>query len=92
MSRVSVLERLYSKKKSALEFNYDNLWAPPIRALLSQEDINKVASHINSVYRPDVDLVPYITFKELFGESTLKKLKIDYVDPNSIILNQSLLR
>ena len=42
MSRVSVLERLYSKKKSALEFNYDNLWAPPIRALLSQEDINEL--------------------------------------------------
>ena len=40
MSRVSVLESLYSKKKSALEFNYDNLWAPPIKSLLSQEDIN----------------------------------------------------
>lgn len=42
MSRVSVLESLYSKKKSALEFNYDNLWAPPIRSLLSQDDINEL--------------------------------------------------
>lgn len=42
MSRVSVLESLYSKKKSALEFNYDNLWAPPIKSLLTQEDINEL--------------------------------------------------
>ena len=42
MSRVSVLESLYSKKKSALEFNYDNLWAPPIRSLIPQEDIDEL--------------------------------------------------
>ena len=42
MSRVSVLESLYSKKKSALEFNYDNLWAPPIKSLLTQDDINEL--------------------------------------------------
>ena len=46
MSRVSVLESLYSKKKSALEFNYDNLWAPPIRALIPQEDINSYCHFI----------------------------------------------
>lgn len=43
MSRVSIIEKLYStKKKSALEFNYDALWAPPIRALLPQQDINEL--------------------------------------------------
>lgn len=43
MSRVSLIEQLYApKKKSALEFNYDNLWAPPIRFLLSQQDINEL--------------------------------------------------
>lgn len=43
MSRVSIIEKLYStKKKSALEFNYDALWAPPIRALLTQQDINEL--------------------------------------------------
>ena len=41
MSRVSLIEQLYApKKKSALEFNYDGLWAPPIRFLLSQQDID----------------------------------------------------
>ena len=43
MSRVSLIEQLYApKKKSALEFNYDNLWAPPIRFFLSQQDINEL--------------------------------------------------
>ena len=43
MSRVSLIEQLYApKKKSALEFNYDGLWAPPIRALLTQQDINEL--------------------------------------------------
>lgn len=43
MSRVSLIEQLYApKRKSALEFNYDSLWAPPIRFLLSQQDINEL--------------------------------------------------
>lgn len=43
MSRVSLIEQLYApKKKSALEFNYDALWAPPIRFFLSQQDINEL--------------------------------------------------
>lgn len=43
MSRVSLIEQLYApKKKSALEFSYDNLWAPPIKFFLSQQDINEL--------------------------------------------------
>lgn len=43
MSRVSLIEQLYApKRKSALEFNYDALWAPPIRFFLSQQDINEL--------------------------------------------------
>ena len=43
MSRVSLIEQLYTpKKKSALEFNYDALWAPPIKFFLSQQDINEL--------------------------------------------------
>lgn len=43
MSRVSLIEQLYApKRKSALEFNYDNLWAPPIRFFLSQQDIDEL--------------------------------------------------
>lgn len=42
MSRVSLIEQLYVKRKSALEFNYDALWAPPIRSIFTQEDINEL--------------------------------------------------
>ena len=42
MSRVSLIEQLYAKRKSALEFNFDSLWAPPIRCLLSQQDIDQL--------------------------------------------------
>ena len=51
-----------------------------------------LASHINSSYRPDADLVPYTAFKDLFGESAIKKLGIEHIDPNSIILKPTLLR
>ena len=34
MSRISLIEQLYAKKKKgALDFNYDALWAPPIRSM-----------------------------------------------------------
>lgn len=42
MSRVSLLEKLYVKHKSALEFNYDALMAPPILSIMSIEDINQL--------------------------------------------------
>lgn len=42
MSRVSLIEQLYAKRKSALEFNFDSLWAPPIRCLLTQQDIDQL--------------------------------------------------
>lgn len=42
MSRVSLIEQLYVKKKSALEFNYDALWAPPILSILTKDDIAKL--------------------------------------------------
>ena len=50
MSRVSIIEQLYAdKKKSALEFNYDNLWAPPISLLLSPSDIDELRKIATSV-------------------------------------------
>lgn len=57
MSRVSLLEQLYAPmKKSALEFNYDNLWAPPIRYLLSQQDIDQLYHIATSLrYNDDIE-------------------------------------
>ena len=56
MSRVSMIEQLYMKKKSALEFNYDALTAPPIRAFLTDEDVHQLYKIATSVkYAGDID-------------------------------------
>lgn len=57
MSRVALIEQLTApKKKSALEFNYDALWAPPIRCLISQEDINQLYKIATSLrYNDDIE-------------------------------------
>ena len=56
MSRVSNIEQLYRKRKSALEFNYDALTAPPIRAFLTQDDIFRLYKIATSVkYAGDID-------------------------------------
>ena len=56
MSRVALIEQLYAKRKSALEFNYDALWAPPIRSILTQEDIDKLYKIASSLkYNGNID-------------------------------------
>lgn len=39
MTDLGVLNKLYSKSKTSLEFNFDQLWAPPIYNFLSMQDI-----------------------------------------------------
>lgn len=57
MSRVALIEQLTApKKKSALEFNYDALWAPPIKCLISQDDINQLYKIATSLrYNDDIE-------------------------------------
>lgn len=57
MSRVSLIEQLYAnKKRNALEFNWDALWAPPIRSILMQEDINELYRIATSLrYNADME-------------------------------------
>lgn len=58
MSRASIIDQLYApKRKSALEFDYDSLWAPPIRALLTQQDINELYKIATSLkYNDDINM------------------------------------
>ena len=58
MSRVSVIEELYSsKRKSALEFNYDKLWAPPILSILTPQDVQELTRIATSLkYNANIDL------------------------------------
>ena len=50
MSRTSTLEQMtVGKRKNALEFHWDSLWAPPIMSLFLPEDINELVSIAKSV-------------------------------------------
>ena len=42
MSRSSLIEQLTIQRKSALEFKYDELWAPPIMSLFTPYDIQEL--------------------------------------------------
>lgn len=49
MSRVSILEQLRTPRKSALDFHYDELTAPPIMALFTQQDIQELYNIATSI-------------------------------------------
>ena len=49
MSRVSTLERLKIKRKSALEFHFEELWAPPIMSLFTPQDLQELIRIATSV-------------------------------------------
>lgn len=49
MANASVLDLLYTKRKSALEFNFDNLIAPPLLSLLTPQDIYNLNQIARSV-------------------------------------------
>jgi len=60
---------------------------------LTQEDINLVMSHINSYSRKKLNgKSPYQAFSFYFAESILNKLGIDYIAPNDVIMNPSLIK
>ena len=49
MSRVNLLESLTMPKKSAFDFDFDKLWAPPILSLFTPDDINELRSIATSL-------------------------------------------
>ena len=50
MSRVSILEQLTApKKKTALDFHYEDLWAPPIMSLFTPQDIQELVKIATSL-------------------------------------------
>lgn len=60
---------------------------------LSQDDINKMMSHINSYARKSInDLTPTDMFIAIYGEEPLQKLKIRKIHHDSVNLSPSLLK
>lgn len=49
MARADLLNILYSKEKSPLEFQFDSLWAPSLYNFLTQEDINQLRTIATSL-------------------------------------------
>ena len=50
MSRVSILEQLTApKRKTALDFHYEDLWAPPIMSLFTPQDIQELVKIATSL-------------------------------------------
>ena len=57
MARVDFIDILYSKNKSALEFNFDTLFANPILCYLTQQDISALYYIATSLkYSGDINL------------------------------------
>lgn len=60
---------------------------------LTQEKVNLMMSHINSYKRKKLnDKSPIESFSFLYGSTTAQKLKVEWIDPDNITLNPSLLK
>ncbi|MDO5398700.1 MAG: IS30 family transposase, partial [bacterium] len=60
---------------------------------LTQEDVNLMMSHINSYKRKKLnDKSPIESFSFYYGSATAKKLNIEWIDSDNIILNPSILK
>lgn len=73
MAKVDILDLLYSKKRSPLEFNFDALQAPPLLSLLTVEDIaqlNKIAKSLKYAGKIDTKykLIDEIVSKRGFAK------------------------
>jgi hypothetical protein len=49
MARADIISKLYSKKTTALDFNYDQLMAPPLLSLIPQRDIEYMNKLVTSI-------------------------------------------
>lgn len=85
MSRVSVIEELYSsKRKSALEFNYDKLWAPPILSILTPQDVQELTRIATSLkYNANIDL----KYKLIDAVMTKRGFKRAHCGTNRVVYN-----
>lgn len=59
---------------------------------LSQTDIDKLSSHINSYYRDSIETTPYILAKKYFGNALLQKLNITEIPSEQVHLKPDLLK
>ena len=85
MSRVTVIEELYSsKRKSALEFDYDKLWAPPILSIITPQDVEELTRIATSLkYNANIDL----KYKLIDAVMTKRGFKRAHCGTNRVVYN-----
>lgn len=60
---------------------------------LTQEDVSLMMSHINSYSRSNLgDKTPYEVFASLYGEKTLERMGISFIEADDVILRPSLFK
>lgn len=60
---------------------------------LTQQDLNLIASHVNSLKRKSTDYsTPIEKFYAFFGKEILDKLGISLIEPNNVILKNKLIK
>lgn len=97
MARVDVIQMMYSKGKSPLEFSFENLRARPLLSLITPQDIyelNKIATSIKLSSKPqekykriDAILIPR-GFKRI--ASGTNRIAYKFLDDNSICIKVAL--
>jgi IS30 family transposase len=97
VSRVYYCEPQQSQQKGSIEVNHTLIRRvlPKGRSMdpYSQEDISLMMDHINSYGREIInDHTPYHMFEFLYGEEPLRKLGVNLIHPDDIILRPALLK
>ena len=97
MTRANLIDILYSKNKTALEFNFDLLYANPITCYLSQYDISalyniatsiKYSGDINLKYREIDKIMVNRGFKKFV--SGTNRVAYSFLEDQSIIMKVAL--
>ena len=84
MSRLSLIEKLYAKKKSIFEFNYDALWAPNINDILTVTDVGDLYYIATSLrYSANIDK-KYELIDEIMKRRGFKKA---HAGTNRVVYN-----
>jgi len=95
-SRLFYCDPCASWQKGRVERNHEfiRMILPKGRSFdsLTQADIDKVMSHVNSYTRPALnDKAPFDLFAFTYGDALLEKLNIRRIPSNNVILKPSLL-
>ena len=93
MGRISVIDRLYAQRRTALDFSYDNLYARPLLSLLSPYDIEELRKIATSIKLSAKPKVKYAMIENILAPRGFKKIAsgtnrvcYKYLDDQSICI------